>query len=246
MLKMEPMQITQEARDYNQPSQTQIVSDSYSDEFMEMNVTPNTTKPWCRLVSLNSAVQVKELFHDDSLKNEDNIKGLNILGRAERCNFQFESKKISSEHCRIFYLEHTTEQNQIYVEVYIEDISANGTWINRHARLSKHTRRMLHNGDIISLINPGPGPSYSDDVEKLSFTVCIMMPTREDLLASRSNKKQYHLLPDESIQPSTVVDQNGVLKSVTVNRLLRQSRNVHDYYEQKGELGRGGNGQVDF
>lgn len=36
----------------------------------------------------------------------------------------------------------------------MEDLSANGTWINQDLRLVRGQRRLLHSGDEISLLNP--------------------------------------------------------------------------------------------
>ena len=39
--------------------------------------------------------------------------------------------------------------------MFIEDLSANGTWINYpDAKLTKHQRRILHSGDEILLVDP--------------------------------------------------------------------------------------------
>lgn len=212
-------------------------------------------KYWCRLVSLSSEVPIREV-QCTKPDEQTNASGLVTLGRQIRCTFRYENKKISSEHCKLFYVEHFTDtKNEYFIEAFIEDTSANGVWINRHTRLAKNTHRLLHNGDIISLINPGPGPLYTDEVEKLSFTVCLLLPSREDVLASRSNKQQYHLMstndntnsdPNNPNYQTGVVNENGVLKSLTVNRLLRQARNIHDYYDQKCVIGQGGNGQVQY
>ena len=40
------------------------------------------------------------------------------------------------------------------VQVYVEDMSANGTWINQDMKLVRGQRRLLHSGDEISLLNP--------------------------------------------------------------------------------------------
>lgn len=38
--------------------------------------------------------------------------------------------------------------------MYVEDMSANGTWINQDMKLVRGQRRLLHSGDEISLLNP--------------------------------------------------------------------------------------------
>lgn len=40
------------------------------------------------------------------------------------------------------------------LQVYVEDMSANGTWINQSTKLARGQRRLLHSGDEIALLNP--------------------------------------------------------------------------------------------
>lgn len=39
-------------------------------------------------------------------------------------------------------------------QIYVEDMSANGTWINHDIKLVRGHRRLLHSGDEIALLNP--------------------------------------------------------------------------------------------
>lgn len=69
------------------------------------------------------------------------------------------------------------------LQAYIEDNSANGTFVNG-TRLNKSVRRLLHNGDEIALINPDYGMkadgSLSKDVEDAMFYVHIYLPNATD------------------------------------------------------------------
>lgn len=57
---------------------------------------------------------------------------------------------------------------------YVQDNSANGTFVNR-VKLEKGVRRILRNGDLISLINPDAGASEKDDIEKTSFYIHLYL-----------------------------------------------------------------------
>jgi hypothetical protein len=101
-------------------------------------------------------------------------------------------------------------------------------------------RRVLHNGDLVSLVNPEfarPGGVASEaDLKAASFFVQICLPSRpvgttsffSGLQSSKGDSKQLH----------------SAMRSATVLHLLEQDRNVFDYYDQKELLGSGANGQV--
>lgn len=73
-----------------------------------------------------------------------------IIGRSQQCDVIYEHVRISNRHCKI-YCERERENSPL--EVFIEDSSANGTFINKTIKLQKGTRRLLHTGDEISLIS---------------------------------------------------------------------------------------------
>jgi hypothetical protein len=58
---------------------------------------------------------------------------------------------------------------------FVEDNSANGTFVNK-VKLEKGVRRILRNGDLISLINPEVGATLpKNDLEKTSFYVHLYL-----------------------------------------------------------------------
>ena len=72
---------------------------------------------------------------------------------------------VSNRHCAIFcILDHQSShsnptnnqhhKNSSGMEVYVEDQSGNGTFINNNILLRKGERRLLHTGDTICLLNP--------------------------------------------------------------------------------------------
>ena len=60
---------------------------------------------------------------------------------------------ISNTHCRLFCLLRANSSALPDMEVYIEDSSGNGTYINNTTLLKKNERRILHTGDTICLLN---------------------------------------------------------------------------------------------
>ncbi|GMH85316.1 hypothetical protein TrVE_jg7806 [Triparma verrucosa] len=83
------------------------------------------------------------------------------LGRSPSANLTLKAldkdshRLISNRHCSL-YCQLTEEigLNQLRLEVYLEDTSANGTMINGSIRLRKGERRLLNTGDEIGLISP--------------------------------------------------------------------------------------------
>ncbi|BFZ62751.1 serine/threonine protein kinase [Saitoella coloradoensis] len=69
-----------------------------------------------------------------------------LLGRSEECDVIIRDPQISNRHCLI-YKETLASGN---LAVFIEDMSANGTYINGQ-KLGRNNRQRLHNGDEISL-----------------------------------------------------------------------------------------------
>lgn len=73
----------------------------------------------------------------------------------------FAHASISNRHCRIYCLLNVPETNPHCsspstpeMEVFVEDMSGNGTLINGTTLLRKNERRKLHTGDVICLVNP--------------------------------------------------------------------------------------------
>jgi serine/threonine protein kinase len=71
---------------------------------------------------------------------------------------------ISNKHCKIYCTLDTAMTSAVEggpgsilspaMQVYIEDTSGNGTYINKTTLLRKGEKRLLHSGDEISLVNP--------------------------------------------------------------------------------------------
>ena len=71
-----------------------------------------------------------------------------IIGRGEECNIKFTfsqvTEAISRKHCKFV---------KTALEVYLEDISFNGTYVNGE-KIGRRKRIILKNNDQISLASP--------------------------------------------------------------------------------------------
>eukprot|EP00953_Heterococcus_sp_UTEX-ZZ885_P021741 12110-Heterococcus_DN1.PRE.2 len=146
---------------------------------------------WGKLIPVDDtggSAQVIPLWPCD----EDDERKLNqvLLGRSVlACDVVVSDKRVSSKHCRLFCARRpgggvnplsTSLGNggssvvggafRGALEVYIEDLSSNGTWINGLAgvhlsgRPGKTRIRQLHSGDEICLLNPRKSPGSTAPV----------------------------------------------------------------------------------
>jgi hypothetical protein len=94
-------------------------------------------QPWARLVSLSPLVPQQDLFLEQQVGGGGGAEGLSVgiytLGRSKKCSIVFKQKLISNEHCRLYCLEDADGK----MCPYIEDSSANGTYVNKSTRLKK-------------------------------------------------------------------------------------------------------------
>lgn len=253
-----PMQVSNSlnGRSYNDSSltyeETQIEADTFVENLLglhkvtegdEEEEEDDEPKPWARLVSVSPLVPIQDLFlepqknqDDNSNKNDDNRIGLYTLGRSKNCNFVFHQKCISNEHCLLYCLRDA--KNTLCP--YIEDSSANGTFINKSTRLKKGVRRLLHNGDMISLVNPESRKVLASarDVELASFFVQLYLPSGDNVKSNANGVLSRCLSNGQSAK------ELHNMRSATVMSLLGQERDIFDYYDKKDLIGSGGNGQV--
>mmetsp|Transcript_17191 Transcript_17191/g.28765 ORF Transcript_17191/g.28765 Transcript_17191/m.28765 type:complete len:656 (-) Transcript_17191:190-2157(-) len=202
-------------------------------------------RPWARLVSLSGQVAPLELVLPPAQAQQAPLagavrEGLYSLGRGAKCTLKFKQRLISNEHCQLYCM----RNNDNVLCPYIEDNSANGTFVNRTTRLMRGVRRMLHNGDLVSLVNPDlarPGGLTTEtELATASFFVQICLPTQ--------HVQSTVFFPfGQSSDSSGEVEGGGLsgaVRSATVMHLLEQDRKVFDYYDQKEFLGGGASGQV--
>eukprot|EP01091_Cochliopodium_minus_P011670 TRINITY_DN3371_c0_g1_i1.p1 TRINITY_DN3371_c0_g1~~TRINITY_DN3371_c0_g1_i1.p1 ORF type:complete len:489 (+),score=159.13 TRINITY_DN3371_c0_g1_i1:85-1551(+) len=109
------------------------------------------------------------IYDDLSVDSHDNV-GSNFLmfGRSsENQNMAFTSHKISSKHCKIYVVKHLLLARY---EVWVEDTSSNGTYINREL-VGKNNKKLLRPEDTLHLYIP----ESSEDEEEISYVLKEMI-----------------------------------------------------------------------
>jgi Protein kinase domain/FHA domain len=122
--------------------------------------SPPAAAPWGRLVPCVPSMKLTALDFK-STQNEywlgrsskcdvtAQVVSETNLSKKERTSLDWGKSMISNRHCRIFWQQ---TQNGA-VQVYVEDNSGNGTFINQQTHLRKGENRILHSGDEICLVN---------------------------------------------------------------------------------------------
>ncbi len=223
-----------------------------SDPLTSSDIPPtDPAKPWARLVSKDNTMNNYELMTIP--EDEKSRFNLYSIGRSSLNSIRFDySPRISNQHCIIYCKQNLAfDRNRPFLEAFIEDLSANGTFVN-NTRLTKNTPRQLHNADVIALINPKlPSTpetnTTTQDVDRCSFIVTLELfnpMLRQPKKATRSMQKS--IGGDGSGSGSTASSSSssqsmvGIGRSNTVIRLLTQKRSIFDFYEFRELLGQGG------
>lgn len=171
------------------------------------------------------------------------------LGRSNKCNVKFDgSIRVSNEHCVLYCKRNeqlsttssfiSANEYDDCLEAWIEDKSANGTFITRDfIRLTKNVPRLLRHGDEVYLINPDNNKSgdgtLSDEVLMNSFIVLLFLPS-----ASNQNGKTF----PRSLSTLNLSIESG--RTSTVTRLLEKGRTFEHHYDRGEVLGNGVSGVV--
>ena len=133
------------------------------------------------------------------------------IGRSKSCDMTVLDKRISSRHCLIY-----CDYDHARRRVYVEDCSANGTYVNDSlTRLTKGERFELKSGDEIFLVNPRLG-------EDSLLSAIMFVNLRERLVVQRSI----------ALAPSHLNDGNT------------RQRYIEDFYVIGDPIGSGMCGQV--
>ncbi|KAJ1402706.1 SMAD/FHA domain-containing protein, partial [Ochromonadaceae sp. CCMP2298] len=166
---LSPMEQMETNTQMDQPAtQTQTQMVEY-DDFDEPK-----PEPWARLIRDSGPTEL----HSTPADAEGHLN-CHILGRSAASQVLFNhTQRISNKHCTL-YCKLNLASPQL--EAWVVDSSANGTYINGH-RLTKHTPRLLHHRDEISLVNPalalpGAGPKIGQEIRAASFVVMLHLPT---------------------------------------------------------------------
>jgi serine/threonine protein kinase len=211
-----------------------------SQDDMRMKVDePVNRSVWCRLITKNSDSITYELTPIEP--DSEGRYNLITIGRALQCHIKFDlSPRVSNRHCMIYCKMNRADPTNPYLEAWIEDTSANGTFLNRNQRLQKNVPRLLRTGDEISLVNPEltriSNVDISEEtVQRNSFIVVLDLPNPQQHARSSAVTRRQEML--DNIQ-------RGLVRSNTVIRLLGQHRNIYDYYDICELLGTGAAGHV--
>uniref|UniRef100_A0AAY4C130 E3 ubiquitin-protein ligase CHFR n=1 Tax=Denticeps clupeoides TaxID=299321 RepID=A0AAY4C130_9TELE len=150
---------------------------------------PAGAEPWGKLVKVDSGSGAEVLLVNREC----------TVGRRKGCDLSFPCNKlVSGDHCRIV-------QDELSGEVWLEDMSTNGTVINM-SKLVKKQKHFLQNGDVIYFVYRKNEPEQSEYLswkKIFSCTACTVHPK----LDSKVRNKGKQFAPQEPVleepQPST-------------------------------------------
>ena len=171
--------------DYPPDDEEEDVADDMSDD---------QSKPWARLTSLSKNIEPIDLLPIPV--DENGRYNVYTLGRSKKCSYQYQDKdlRISNNHCTIFCRVNEALDKSLKIadrlEVWIEDTSANGTYVNRDGtRLSKGVARIIRHGDVVHLVNPMLGKAsdgtLSEECTKNSFMLMMLTLSTSDRSPSK-------------------------------------------------------------
>ncbi|CBJ28013.1 Chk2, checkpoint kinase [Ectocarpus siliculosus] len=253
--------------DLDEYTQVEPVVDAGAEDGEDSNRAAEPV-PWGRLMRLSGGPAISLMPRPEQTQG----RALNevTLGRGKMCEVQVADRRISSKHCRI-YCEHLSGHLG-GTEVYVEDMSANGTWINQRMKLVRGQRRLLHSGDEISLLNPfkkkaaaaaaaagvangedkgeaekGGGESgrEEDDPELLEASTFTFVNLNRNRGASHGRAGS--LTVAETLRAGTVPGVSSpVLRSSAsgVAGMFGGARKVEDFYDVREMIGHGTSGEV--
>ena len=230
---------------YDFEPQTQVVDDYPEDEIEQTKVEDS----WGQLVSRSVDGPHVNLQNIDA--DEQGRFNVHTLGRSAQCSLVFgSSARISNKHCMIYCKQNIADPNNPRLEAWIEDTSANGTFINGETRLTKNVPRLLHHRDEIFLVNPElkrlakPGSKIIEDVVQNSFVIMLNLPAPVDEFVLASRDYDMQMSQNSQLSQGAFSGIARIERSSTVNRLLGQKRCIYDHYEIKSLLGEGTSGHV--
>lgn len=226
---------TQEVSTQKDPPLSQFNIDAFAPAVVE--APPAPPKPWARLICKAPDLPSYDLM--DVPPDEEGRHNLYWIGRGSSCNPRLlTSPRISNKHCIIYCRPNKAKIDNSYLEAWIEDLSANGTYLNKDIRLQKNVPRLLRSGDEIHFINPTlvntPNMNVTnEDLVRNTYLVVIDLP-------------KPNLGNTRTLRSSTLTKelQQIIGRSTTVATLLDQNRNFFHFYELREQLGEGGYGAV--
>jgi hypothetical protein len=145
---------------------------------------------------------------------KDNVRDHYTVGRSKACDIVIPDKRVSSIHCAVY-----CDYELGRLRVFVEDSSANGTFVNgTSTRLKRNQRTELKSGDEIYVVNPDLPSSSSEAVGPFLF---INMRDR--------------IVVQKKVMPAP---------APVLRRSSRTGRHIEDEYLVGEQLGSGMCGQV--
>lgn len=160
---------------------------------------------------------------------KDGRKDTYSLGRSRNCDVPVPDRRVSSMHCAIY-----CDYSQPRMRVFVEDCSANGTFVNDAlTKLSKGGRLELRSGDEIYLVNPRNIDPYELHTHPCVFTFINM---RDRIFANR----EIGLAPTASSAASS----NHTQSELAGSEQATLQPHVEDVYIIGDQIGAGMSGEV--
>ena len=159
------------------------------------------------------------------------------IGRSSKCDVTVADTWVSTTHCMVY-----CDYTQPKLRMFIEDCSANGTYVNDSlTRLRKNERMELKSGDEIFLLNP----RKPENVTKL-YASFVYINLRERMVAFReiSYAPVRMLTGFTKLSPGAV--QNGIANAPINPHSMPYAPHIEDKYIIGDQIGSGMSGQVYF
>jgi len=114
---------------------------------------------WARLTPFYTStdgLKTYDLVSRACLKSEipeDSEIDIYTIGRNQKCDVVIDDSRVSGYHCRIFRAWENRPGLTSQLLPYIEDLSSNGTFVNK-IKLKRQERRLLSSGDELTFLSP--------------------------------------------------------------------------------------------
>jgi hypothetical protein len=164
------------------------------------------------------------------------------LGKKEKISMEWGNSMVSNRHCKIF-----SQQTQDgTTQVYVEDNSGNGTFINQQTHLRKGENRILHSGDEICLVNV---ETLRKGISSNRILQLVLQQFSFIFVQSRARKSCVNpRAMNYSFAAKQLIGGDGdPAAAATASRVVvspRSSRRIETVYDIREVLGDGTSGQV--
>eukprot|EP00605_Chrysophyceae_sp_TOSAG23-4_P000835 GSChrysophyteH1.ASY1.ANO1.925.1 assembled CDS len=160
----------------NMSQQTQPSNDYTEEQSRSPPSKAQDTNLWGLLHRKGDAQEEIKLTH----RVKDGQRDTYLIGRADECDVKIPGSclSVSSVHCRIY-----CDYSQARLRVFLEDCSANGTFIKNMGKISNGERIELKTGDEIFVVKPRKRSSNESDTNASFINQSMLAQVRhvEDL-----------------------------------------------------------------